>query len=101
MYQNKISSEYEKDVKGKRLSKLNVFMKKEREYVLSNRSYEIAHRIVLWLKYYGEENISSLEAIVDEFCDEFKYYMTEKERKNMYSKVEEILIHKYKIEKTH
>ena len=97
MFQNKISKEYDyndnHDIKDEDLEILKI---KEKEFILKERPYEIAHLIALWLKYFGKES-TSFESLVNAYSYELFTDLKKDEMNVMYKSVEKILLEKYQI----
>ena len=97
MFQNKISKEYDyndnHDIKDEDLEILKI---KEKEFILKERPYEIAHLIALWLKYFGKES-TSFESLVNAYSYELFSELTKIKMNQIYNGVERLLREKYKI----
>jgi len=72
MYCNQLLEEYNKDIEGRRAKELDLFFKHEKEYKANRISEDMAHFVMLWLKYFRKEN-TSYDALVNSSMDEINF----------------------------
>lgn len=92
MYMNKIDEINTKDVTDEELVIINFVAGKQAEYAEENRANEIAHYLMLWLKYYRMEN-TTYECVVKSLLYERINFNEDK----IIEKSKQILLDKYKI----
>lgn len=72
MYCNQILEEYDEDIEGQRARDLDILFKHEKEYKADRIAEDMAHFVMLWLKYFRKEN-TSYDALVNSSMDEINF----------------------------
>ncbi len=94
MYCNQILEEYDEDIAGQRAKDLDILFKHEKEYKADRIAEDMAHYVMLWLKYFRKENIS-YDALVNSSVDEINF--TNEEWRSIIENSKIILNKKYNI----
>ena len=94
MYCNQILEEYNEDIKGERAKELDILFKHEKEYKANRIAEDMAHYIMLWLKYFRKEN-TTYDALVNSSMDEINF--TNEEWNIIIENSKQILNKKYNI----
>lgn len=93
MYQNKIVEEdYEDELES---VKDNIILEKQNQYLERMRAEEVAHYMMLWLKYYRCEN-TSYHLLARSILQEI-FPITKEREKRIIKKSKQILLEKYQI----
>lgn len=72
MYCNKLLEEYNNDIDGQRAKALDILFEHEKEYKANRIAEDMAHFVMLWLKYFRKEN-TSYDALVNSSMDEINF----------------------------
>lgn len=72
MYCNQILAEYDEDIEGERAKELDLFFRHEKEYKANRIAEDMAHYVMLWLKYFRKEN-TNYNALVNSSMDEINF----------------------------
>lgn len=72
MYCNQILEEYDEDIAGQRTKDLDILFEHEKEYKANRIAEDMAHFVMLWLKYFRKEN-TSYDALVNSSMDEINF----------------------------
>lgn len=94
MYCNQILEEYDEDIAGQRAKDLDILFEHEKEYKANRIAEDMAHFVVLWLKYFRKEN-TSYNALVNSSMDEINF--TNEEWDMIIENSKKILNKKYNI----
>lgn len=94
MYCNQILDEYNEDIEGQRTKELDMLFEHEKEYKANRIAEDMAHFVMLWLKYFRKEN-TSYNALVNSSMDEINF--TNEEWDMIIEKSKMILNKKYNI----
>lgn len=72
MYCNQLLEEYNNDIDGQRAKELDILFEHEKEYKANRIAEDMAHFVMLWLKYFRKEN-TSYDALVNSSMDEINF----------------------------
>lgn len=72
MYCNQLLEEYNNDIEGQRAKELDILFEHEKEYKANRIAEDMAHFVMLWLKYFRKEN-TSYDALVNSSMDEINF----------------------------
>lgn len=94
MYCNVICEENDNDIENSREERLNLFFEREKVYKYNRLSEDIAHFMMLWLKYYRGDN-SDYDSVANSSLGEIRY--SDDEWQGIYENSKRLLYEKYNI----